>query len=55
MEAGIRVPVRADGTPRVFFYDPHGGHIIRRCPDGSYEALGWDCRHPVRQVDIGDD
>lgn len=42
------MPRRPDGTPKVWWYDREGHHIIHRCPDGSLEALGWECRHPVQ-------
>lgn len=45
---GPQIPRRADGTPKVWWYDRKGDHIIRRCPDGSLEALGFECRHPVQ-------
>jgi hypothetical protein len=43
----LHVPVRPDGTPMAFFYDRHGQHMIYRHPDGTYEAIGFQCRHTV--------
>lgn len=47
MTEQLFVPARADGTPKVFWFDRDGGHIIYRRPDGTTEAIGWDCRHKV--------
>lgn len=43
----IVVPHRADGTPKSFWYDREGDHIIHRRADGSMEAIGFQCRHEV--------
>ena len=45
----LRVPVRKDGTPKSFFYDPDGQHVIWRRKDGSMEAIGFQCRHTVSE------
>jgi hypothetical protein len=44
----MEAPRRPDGTPKVFFYDREGHHMIHRRPDGSMEALGWKCQHEVQ-------
>lgn len=41
------VPKRSDGSPKAWWFDREGGHMIHRLPDGSLEAVGWECRHPV--------
>lgn len=46
----IDVPLRADGTPKAFFYDREGQHVIHRLPDGSMTALGFECRHTVKEA-----
>lgn len=43
------VPIRSDGTPRSFWYDREGQHMIYRHADGEMEALGFECRHKVTQ------
>lgn len=43
----LHVPRRPDGTLKALFYDAHGCHMIHRCKDGTYEAIGFECRHPV--------
>lgn len=47
MERDLEIPQRADGTPRVFWYDKAGGHMIYRREDGSMTAIGFRCSHPV--------
>lgn len=46
-EHDIEIPERADGTAKAFWYDRVGDHVIHRFPDGSMEAIGWQCKHPV--------
>lgn len=43
----LRPPLRRDGTPKRFWFDPEGGHVIYLRDDGSMVALGWDCKHEV--------
>lgn len=45
----LEVPTRSDGSPRAFFYDREGQHMIHRREDGSMVAIGFDCRHEVEQ------
>lgn len=49
-EHDITIPQRPDGTAKAFWFDPKGGHVIHRFPDGSMEAIGWKCKHPVEVV-----
>lgn len=44
------VPLRADGTQKVFWFDPEGKHVIYRHRDGTLEAIGWECRHRVQDA-----
>ena len=44
----VHVPDRPDGTPKSFFYDREGGHVIHRRKDGSMVAIGFECRHEVQ-------
>jgi hypothetical protein len=46
----LAVPTREDGTPKSFWYDQEGEHIIWRRPGGEMTAIGWECRHEVEQV-----
>lgn len=49
-ERDLDVPERDDGTPRVFWYDRAGEHMIYRRPDGSMRAIGFRCSHEVEVV-----
>lgn len=45
----LEVPLRRDGTPKVFFYDREGQHMIHLDRAGEMWAIGFDCKHKVDQ------
>ena len=46
----LEIPTRPDGTPKTFWYDREGAHMIYRHHDGVMEAIGFECRHAVEEI-----